>query len=202
MKLFTYLIIFLFISAKVNAEESFGDWSGLYLGVYYSEDKLSASATSATYPDSPYDVSTDKDKNNSGMFLGYNHSFNDIILGVETSFQDNIGEDKAIPALDGSVVYDDMVEYKLKIGYSFNRYLAYSFFGSGDLNVYWSGYANEDTSTHDYLIKGIGLSAKITNHTFVGLSFSKTNLDFYYPDTDYWEAVQLDSFRLRFGYLF
>ena len=202
MKLFTYLIIFLFISAKVNAEESFGDWSGLYLGVYQSEDKLSASATSASWPDDPYDVSTDKDKNNLGMFLGYNYSFNDIILGVETSFQDNIGEDKAIPDLVGSVVYDDMVEYKLKIGYSFNRYLAYSFFGTGDLNVYWSDYANEDVSTHNYETKGIGLSAKITNHTFVGLSFSETNLNLYFPDTDYWEAVQLDSFRLRLGYLF
>ena len=199
-KIILALIIFLFSTSLLA--ESLGDWSGLYLGVYESEDKLSASATSASWPDDPYDVSTDKDKNNLGIFLGYNYSINDIIIGVETSFQDNIGEDKAIPALDGSVVYDDMVEYKLKIGYSFNRYLAYSFFGSGDLNVYWSGYANEDTSTHDYLIKGIGLSAKITNHTFVGLSFSKTNLDFYYPDTDYWEAVQLDSFRLRFGYLF
>ena len=199
-KIILALIIFLFSTSLLA--ESLGDWSGLYLGVYESEDKLSANATSTSWPDDPYATSTDKDKNNLGIFLGYNYSINDIIIGVETSFQDNIGEDKAIPALDGSVVYDDMVEYKLKIGYSFNRYLAYSFFGSGDLNVYWSGYANEDTSTHDYLIKGIGLSAKITNHTFVGLSFSETNLDLYYPDTDYLEAVQLNSFRLRFGYLF
>ena len=199
-KIILALIIFLFSTSLLA--ESLGDWSGLYLGVYESEDKLSANATSTSWPDDPYATSTDKDKNNLGIFLGYNYSINDIIIGVETSFQDNIGEDKAIPALDGSVVYDDMVEYKLKIGYSFNRYLAYSFFGSGDLNVYWSGYANEDTSTHNYETKGIGLSAKITNHTFVGLSFSETNLNLYFPDTDYLEAVQLNSFRLRFGYLF
>tara|TARA_B100000809_G_C14954734_1_gene465179 strand:- start:149 stop:754 length:606 start_codon:yes stop_codon:yes gene_type:complete len=199
-KIILALIIFLFSTSLLA--ESLGDWSGLYLGVYESEDKLSANATSTSWPDDPYATSTDKDKNNLGIFLGYNYSINDIIIGVETSFQDNIGEDKAIPALDGSVVYDDMVEYKLKIGYSFNRYLAYSFFGSGDLNVYWSGYTNEDTSTHNYETKGIGLSAKITNNTFVGLSFSETNLDLYYPDTDYLEAVQLNSFRLRFGYLF
>ena len=199
-KIILALIIFLFSTALLA--ESLGNWSGLYLGGYESEDKLSANATSTSWPDDPYATSTDKDKNNLGIFLGYNYSINDIIIGVETSFQDNIGEDKAIPALDGSVVYDDMVEYKLKIGYSFNRYLAYSFFGSGDLNAYWSGYANEDTSTHNYETKGIGLSAKITNNTFVGLSFSETNLDLYYPDTDYLEAVQLNSFRLRFGYLF
>jgi len=31
---------------------------------------------------------------------------------------------------------------------------------------------------------------------------SETDLDLYYPDTDYLEVVKLDSFRLRFGYLF
>ena len=194
------LIISLFSTSLLA--ESLEDWSGLYLGVYESENKLSAKATSTTWPDDPYLISTDKNKNNLGIFFGYNYSINDIILGVETSFQDNIGEDKAVSNLDGSVVYDDMAEYKLKFGYSFNRYLAYSFFGSGDLNTYWSGYANEDTSTHNYETKGIGLSAKITNNTFVGLSISETNLDLYFPDTDFLEAVQLNSLCLRFGYLF
>ena len=194
------LIISLFSTSLLA--ESLGDWSGLYLGVYESENKLSANATSTTWPDDPYLISTDKNKNNLGIFLGYNYSINDIILGVETSFQDNIGEDKAVSNLDGSVVYDDMAEYKLKFGYSFNRYLAYSFFGTGGLNVYWSDYANEDVSTHNYETKGIGLSAKMTNNIIVGLSYSETNLDLYYPDTAYLEKVQLDSLRLRFGYLF
>ena len=59
-----------------------------------------------------------------------------------------------------------MVEYKLKLGYSFGKNMAYGFYGSGDLNVYWSDYANEKVSTHDYEIHGIGLSRKITNNTF------------------------------------
>ena len=95
-----------------------------------------------------------------------------------------------------------MQEYKLKIGYSFNKYLAYSFFGSGGLNVYWSDYANEDIATHNYEIKGIGLSTKITNNSLAGLSYSETSLVLDYPDTDFLESVQLDSLRLRFGYLF
>ena len=53
-------------SIKVNATESVDNWSGLYLGVYESEDKLSANATSTSFPDDPYSVSTDKDKNNLG----------------------------------------------------------------------------------------------------------------------------------------
>ena len=69
------------------------------------------------------------------------------------------------------------------------------------INV-WSAYTNENFSTNDFEIKGIGLSAKITNNIFIGLSYSETNLDFYYPDTTYTEKVQLDSLRLRFGYLF
>ena len=95
-----------------------------------------------------------------------------------------------------------MQEYKLKIGYSLDKYLVYTFFGTGDLNVYWSAYAQEVKKKNDFEIKGIGLSAKITNNIFVGLSYSETNLDIYYHDTLYNEPVQLDSLRLRFGYLF
>jgi len=189
-------------SIKITASESSDDWSGFYLGVYHSEDKLSASATSNTFPDEPYNISTDNDKNNLGYFLGYNYLINDIMLGFETSYQDNVGKDEAVPNLNGWVVYDDMVEYKLKLGYSFGRNLASVFYGSGDLNVYWSDYANEDFSTHDYEIQGIGLSRKITNNTFVGLTISETDLFLYYPDTDYDEMIQLDSVRLRLGYLF
>ena len=99
-------------------------------------------------------------------------------------------------------MYDDLFEYKLKLGYSFGSNMAAVFYGSGDLNVYWSDYANEDTSTHDYEVKCIELSRKITKNTFVGFSVSETELDLYYPDTDYLEVVKLDSFRLRLGYLF
>ena len=189
-------------SIKANVTKSSNDWSGFYLGVYHSEDKLSASATSNTWPDSPYDVSTDRNKYNLGYFLGYNYSIKDAIVGIETSYQDNVGIDEALPGFDGWAVYDDMVEYKLKVGYSFGKNLAYGFYGSGDLNVYWSDYTNEKTSTHDYEIMGIGLSRKITNNTFIGLSISETDLFLYYPDTDYDEKIQLDSLRLRYGYLF
>ncbi|PPR50856.1 MAG: hypothetical protein CFH14_00833 [Alphaproteobacteria bacterium MarineAlpha5_Bin4] len=153
-------IIFIkFAFAKIVTPD---DWSGFYLGFYKSEDKLSASATSDTWTDDPYDVSTDKNIYNSGIFLGYNYSIKDIIVGVETNFQDDVGEDAAITNLNGFVLYDDLFEYKLKLGYAFGRNMAAVFYGSGDLNVYWSDYANEDTSTHDYEVKGIELSRKIT----------------------------------------
>jgi len=198
------MLVFLFalICFNANADKSINDWSGLYLGVYQSEDQLSASATSTSFPDEPYSISTDENIYNTGSFVGYNYSINNIIVGIEASYQDNVGTDEAITGLNGYAVYDDMQEYKLKIGYSLDKYLVYTFFGTGDLNVYWSAYANEDTATNDFEIKGIGLSAKITNNTFVGLSYSETNLDLYYPDTKYTEVVQLDSLRLRFGYLF
>ena len=189
-------------SINIISSESSDDWSGFYLGVYHSEDKLSARATSNTWADSPYDVSTDRNKYNLGYFLGYNYAIKDAIVGIETSYQDNIGIDEALPGFDGWAVYDDMVEYKLKLGYSFGKNLAYGFYGSGDLNVYWSDYTNEKISTHDYEIQGIGLSRKITNNIFIGLSISETDLFLYYPDTDYDEMIQLDSVRLRLGYLF
>ena len=202
MKQTILILLFTLICFNANADKSINDWSGLYLGVYQSEDNLSASGISPSYPDQPYSISTDENRYNTGYFVGYNHSINNLIVGIEVGEQDNVGKDKAITGSNGYVLYDDLQEYKLKIGYSLDKYLVYSFFGTGDLNVYWSAYTNEDHSTNDFKIKGIGLSGKITNNIFVGLSYSETNLEFYYPDTAYTEVVQLDSLRLRFGYLF
>tara|TARA_B100001750_G_scaffold231277_1_gene229261 strand:- start:125 stop:733 length:609 start_codon:yes stop_codon:yes gene_type:complete len=202
MKQTILILLFTLICFNANADKSINDWSGLYLGVYQSEDNLSESATSTLYPGSPYSGSTDENIYNTGNFVGYNYSINNLIVGIEAGYQDNVGTDEAITGFDGYAVYDDMQEYKLKIGYSLDKYLVYTFFGTGDMNVYWSAYTNEDHSTNDFKIKGIGLSGKITNNIFVGLSYSETNLEFYYPDTAYTEVVQLDSLRLRFGYLF
>jgi len=199
-KLLGILVLGLLLSGNAEADKSINDWSGLYLGVYQSEDHLSASATSTLY--SPYSISTDENIYNTGYFVGYNYSINNLIVGIEAGEQDNVGKDKAITGHDGYIEYDDMQEYKLKIGYSLDKYLVYTFFGTGDLNVYWSAYAQEVKKKNDFEIKGIGLSAKITNNIFVGLSYSETNLDIYYHDTLYNEPVQLDSLRLRFGYLF
>ena len=199
-KLLGILVLGLLLSGNAEADKSINDWSGLYLGVYQSEDHLSASATSTLY--SPYSISTDENIYNTGYFVGYNYSINNLIVGIEAGEQDNVGKDKAITGSNGYVLYDDMQEYKLKIGYSLDKYLVYTFFGTGDLNVYWSAYEQEVKDKNNFEIKGIGLSAKITNNIFVGLSYSETNLDIYYQDTLYNEPVQLDSLRLRFGYLF
>ena len=199
-KLLGIVVLGLLLSGNAEADKSINDWSGLYLGVYQSEDHLSASGTSTLY--SPYSISTDGNIYNTGYFVGYNYSINNLIVGIEVGEQDNVGKDKAITGSNGYVLYDDMQEYKLKIGYSLDKYLVYTFFGTGDLNVYWSAYAQEVKKKNDFEIKGIGLSAKITNNIFVGLSYSETNLDIYYQDTLYNEPVQLDSLRLRFGYLF
>ena len=201
-KLLGILVLGLLLSGNAEADKSINDWSGLYLGVYQSEDNLSASATSTKHPGDPYSISTDENIYNTGYFVGYNYSINNLIVGIEAGEQDNVGKDKAITGSNGYVLYDDMQEYKLKIGYSLDKYLVYTFFGTGDLNVYWSAYEQEVKDKNNFEIKGIGLSAKITNNIFVGLSYSETNLDIYYQDTLYNEPVQLDSLRLRFGYLF
>ena len=166
-KLLGILVLGLLLSGNAEADKSINDWSGLYLGVYQSEDHLSASATSTLH--SPYSISTDENIYNTGYFVGYNYSINNLIVGIEASFQDeNVGKDKAITGSNGYVLYDDMQEYKLKIGYSLDKYLVYTFFGTGDLNVYWSAYAQEVKKKSDFEIKGIGLSAKITNNICKG----------------------------------
>ena len=192
------------IDLKTNTEKSINDWSGFYFGVYQSEDELSAYAESPTYPSDPYAVNTDMNKNNLGIFFGYNYEINNIIFGIETTRQDNIGKDQGLSTLNGSVTYDNMEEYKLKIGYSFDRYLVESFYGFGDLDLFWSeyDYASDPSTIYNYETKGIGLSTKITNNTFVGLSLSETNFDINYSDYNYTEGVQLKAARLKLGYLF
>ena len=140
-KLLGILVLGLLLSGNAEADKSINDWSGLYLGVYQSEDHLSASGTSTLYD--PYSISTDGNIYNTGYFVGYNYSINNLIVGIEAGDQDNVGKDKAITGSNGYVLYDDMQEYKLKIGYSLDKYLVYTFFGTGDLNVYWSAYAQE-----------------------------------------------------------
>ena len=142
-KLLAILVLAFLFSGNANADKSINDWSGLYLGFYQSEDNLSASGTSPIYPDQPYSISTDGNIYNTGYFVGYNYSINNLIVGIEVGEQDNVGKDKAITGHDGYIEYNDMQEYKLKIGYSLDKYLVYTFFGTGDLNVYWSAYAQE-----------------------------------------------------------
>jgi len=47
-KLLAILVLAFLFSGNANADKSINDWSGLYLGVYQSEDHLSASATSTS----------------------------------------------------------------------------------------------------------------------------------------------------------
>ena len=110
------IVLGLLLSGNAEADKSINDWSGLYLGVYQSKDNLSGSATSTTYPDSPYTASTDENIYNTGNFAGYNQSISNLIVGIEASYQDNVGTDEAITGFNGYGVWDDMQEYKLKIG--------------------------------------------------------------------------------------
>jgi len=107
------ILIFLFtlICFNANADKSINDWSGLYLGVYQSEDNLSASGTSPSFPDQPYSISTDENIYNRGYFVGYNYSINNLIVGIEAGEQDNVGKDKATTGSNGYILYDDMQEY-------------------------------------------------------------------------------------------
>ena len=81
------ILIFLFtlICFNANADKFINDWSGLYLGAYQSNDKLTESATSTSWPDNPYSVTTDKNMYNTGSFVGYNYSINNIIVGLSVS---------------------------------------------------------------------------------------------------------------------
>ena len=117
MKILKFFLVFLFLTSRVNALELPKIDTKFYLGIYKSIDELTAAAKQHNF-EIPYYTSTDAEKKNLGFFLGYNFYLDNFLLGLETSFQENIGKDTAVPTFDGSVTYEKLREVKFNFGYN------------------------------------------------------------------------------------
>ena len=202
MKILKFLLVFLFLTSRVNAIELPKVDSKFYLGIYKSIDKLTAGAKQHNF-DIPYYISTDAEKENLGFFLGYNFYFDNILLGLETSFQENIGKDNNPgPDLDGSVTYEKLREVKFNFGYNYNDFVFFTYLGIGDADPVWSAYQNDPTFIREYWTRGFGIDYKLTENYFIGLNFDETTFDINYLFTNYVEEVHKRSARVRFGYIF
>ena len=171
--------------------------------MYKSFDKLTSVATSKFYPDYPYNTSTDTEKENLGFFLGYNFYLDNLLLGIETSFQENIGKDNNPgPSLTGAITYEKLKEIKLNIGYNFKDFVFFTYLGIGDVHPSWTSYQNDPTYVRDYWTRGFGVDYKLNENYFIGLNFDETTFDLNYLTSFYAEEVHKQSIRVRFGYLF
>ena len=65
-------------------------------------------------------------------------------VGFEYSQQSDIATDKASTEWAGNVVYSDLKEQKIRIGYQVENTVPYIFYGTGDLEISWSGYPDSD----------------------------------------------------------
>ena len=195
--------MFFFFTFHVHAKELPNINTKFYLGMYKSFDKLTSVATSKYHPTFPYNTSTDTEKENLGFFLGYNFYFDNILLGLETSFQENIGKDNNPgPDLDGSVIYEKLREVKFNFGYNYNDFVFFTYLGIGDADPVWSAYQNDPTFIREYWTRGFGIDYKLTENYFIGLNFDETTFDINYLFTNYVEEVHKRSARVRFGYIF
>ena len=201
MKIYKFLLIFLFFSFQANAKELPRIDTKFYLGIYKSFDKFSAIASSPDYA-LIYHTETDSEKRNLGYFLGYNFYLNNFFIGAETNFQENIGKDQSIAGLNGSVTYEKMREAKLKIGYNFDDFDFFIYLGSGDIDTTWTAYHNDPSNINNYYTRGLGIDYYFNENFFLGLNLDETTFDIFYTGSLYVEEVHKRSLRLRFGYLF
>ena len=201
MKIYKFLLIFLFFSFQANAKELPRIDTKFYLGIYKSFDKFSAIASSPDYA-LIYHTETDSEKRNLGYFLGYNFYLNNFFIGAETNFQENIGKDQSIAGLNGSVTYEKMREAKLKIGYNFDDFDFFIYLGSGDIDTTWTAYHNDPSNINNYYTRGLGIDYYFNENFFLGLNLDETTFDIFYTASLYAEEVHKRSLRLRFGYLF
>ena len=203
MKILKFFLVFLFLTSRVNAIELPKIDTKFYLGIYKSFDKLTAGAMQ---PQSnfniPYYTSTDAEKKNLGFFLGYNFYLDNFLLGLETSFQENIGKDTDISGFDGSVTYEKLREVKFNFGYNYSDFVFFIYLGTGEAHPVWTAYQNDPTFIREYWTRGFGIDYKLTENYFIGLNFDETTFDINYLTSNYVEEVQKQSTRLRFGYIF
>ena len=200
MKILKFFLVFLFLTSRLNAIELPRIDTKFYLGIYKSIDELSATAKDHNF--NTYNTSTDAEKKNLGFFLGYNFYLDNFLLGLETSFQENIGKDTDISAFDGSVTYEKLREVKFNFGYNYNDFVFFTYLGIGDAHPVWSAYQNDPTYIREYWTRGFGFDYKLTENYFIGLNFDETTFDLNYLTSNYVEEVHKQSARLRFGYLF
>ena len=201
MKIFKFLLIFFFFTFHAHAKELPRIDTKFYLGIYKSIDELTATAKRHNF-DFTYYTSTDAEKKNLGFFLGYNFYLDNFLLGLETSFQENIGKDTAIDGFDGSVTYEKLREVKFNFGYNYNDFVFFTYLGTGDAHPVWTAYQNDPTFIREYWTRGFGIDYKLTENYFIGLNFDETTFDINYLTSNYVEEVQKQSARLRFGYIF
>ena len=203
MKILKFFLVFLFLTSRLNAIELPKIDTKFYLGIYKSFDKLTAGAMQPQSNfNTPYYTSTDAEKKNLGFFLGYNFYLDNFLLGLETSFQENIGKDTAISGFDGSVTYEKLREVKFNFGYNYNDFVFFTYLGTGDAHPVWTAYQNDPTFIREYWTRGFGIDYKLTENYFIGLNFDETTFDINYLYSHYVEEVHKQSARLRFGYIF
>ena len=201
MKILKVFLVFLFLTSRLNAIELPKIDTKFYLGIYKSIDELTAVGQQHNY-EIPYYTSTDAEKKNLGFFLGYNFYLDNFLLGLETSFQENIGKDTAVPTFDGSVTYEKLREVKFNFGYNYNDFVFFIYLGTGDAHPVWTAYQNDPTFIREYWTRGFGIDYKLTENYFIGLNFDETTFDINYLYSHYVEEVHKQSARLRFGYIF
>ena len=109
---------------------------------------------------------TEESETGSTFFIGYDHAFQNFIVGLELS-RDNFGG-----YIDtGLAELNDMLQAKLRVGYPLDFGLVYGFVGRTEVED------EDEAFDGDGISYGIGFEYSVNDNLFVGIEASKSKTD-------------------------
>lgn len=142
------------------------DWSGAYLGAQFANSDYTNSYLTNGIPDN---FPVDGGGSMTGIFAGYNHQFGNVVLGGEISY---LSGDPAYDLFPG-YVFSDMLDLKVRAGYSLGRVLPYAVVGFSQTEWTNETLAQVDADGFAY---GIGAEFRATDRILVGLEYLQRDL--------------------------
>lgn len=181
------------VFSPVNSEPI--DWSGFYLGGQFGYGWF-------TGEDNLGNPETDLDDVIGGIHAGYNHTFENFLVGLEVEANLAGFDGKTSLGLDANV--DWMLAGRIRAGYTFDRYLAFATAGISAAELSLKS-VREDSNTHTGLVVGGGLEAFVTENLTARIEYQHHwfNEQTYNTNTlDYKVDGQMDVVRAGLSYHF
>jgi outer membrane immunogenic protein len=139
------------------------DWSGAYVGLSYGK-------TGGDLNDSFADFELDSDKA-TGAFVGYNIQRGQMVYGGELAFAST---DTVVVGGGGDDTFDSMLDLRGRVGLSAGKALIYGALGYSRAEMTING---TDGATLSGISYGVGVDVAVSSRIFVGIDYTRRNLD-------------------------
>jgi outer membrane immunogenic protein len=174
--------LMLLVAASTGAKA--GDWSGFYVGAHLGGAWAGVDWADVSLTSEP--VSNDSNGFIGGGHIGFQHQFNNIVVGLEASISGADLSDTVTSSFVPTVTYrteiDTMVTVTGRLGVTFNHFLPYVKVGYAAADVTTSGNASAIPDSfsisdweHGWIIGG-GLETKLGENLVAGVEYDYIDL--------------------------